>query len=269
MAAYESGYTFFDNADIYCRGEAEKILGAVLKQVSGMRERVLIATKGGIRPGDANANLPGRYDFSAQYIVEACEGSLERLGIETIDLYMLHRPDLLADPDEIAAAFSKLQQSGKVRTFGVSNFRPSLVSAVQRAWRMPLIAHQVEISLARLEAFTDGTLDQCLEERMTPMAWSPLAGGLIGSGAKNLLPSQQQYKVERFLPALEALAKGYGVSRTVIALAWLLKHPSGIVPILGSNSAARIREAAKATEVDLTREDWYRLLVAARGEPMP
>src|SRR5262245_31623473 len=129
QTAYEGGYTLFDNADIYGGGECERIFGAVLKEVSGMRERVLVATKGGIRPaGQPIATDPGRYDFSANYIISACEGSLRRLGIETIDLYMLHRPDWLADPQEVAEAFGKLKAAGKVRYFGVSNFRPSLVT---------------------------------------------------------------------------------------------------------------------------------------------
>ena len=134
---------------------------------------------------------------------------------------------------------------------------------------MPLVVHQVEISLAKLDAFTDGTLDQCLIERITPMAWSPLAGGLIGDGANRLLPSQESYRAERFLPALEAVAKARGASRTVVALAWLLKHPSGIMPIIGTTNPERIREAAKAASLELTREEWYRLLIAARGEPVP
>ena len=176
---YEAGYTLFDNADIYCRGEAERILGEVLKEVSGMRDRVVIVTKGGIRPGgDPQPDSPGRYDFSASHLINACEQSLRRLGIETIDLYLLHRPDYLADPEEVAQAFSQLKAAGKVRCFGVSNFRPTLVTALQAACPMPLVAHQVEISLAKLDAFTDGTLDQCLIERITPMAWSPLAAGL-------------------------------------------------------------------------------------------
>src|ERR1051326_7871209 len=131
IAAYEAGYTLFDNADIYCAGEAERIFGAVLKEVSGMREQVIVATKGGIRPaGTPQAGAPGRYDFSAEHLVEACEQSLRRLGIETIDLYMLHRPDYLADPEEVAKTFSQLKSSGKVRYFGVSNFRPSLVTTL-------------------------------------------------------------------------------------------------------------------------------------------
>ncbi len=201
MAAYEAGYTLFDNADIYGRGEAESILGQVLKKVSGMRERVIIATKCGIRSaGDPQPDSPGRYDFSAEHILNACDQSLKRLGIETIDIYMLHRPDWLADPEEIASAFSKLKQAGKVRYFGVSNFRPTLVTALQVACPMPLVVHQVEISLAKLDVFPDGTLDQCLIERITPMAWSPLGGGVIGSGARRLLPHQKDYLPECHRP---------------------------------------------------------------------
>jgi predicted oxidoreductase len=270
IAAYESGYTLFDNADIYCLGEAERLFGQVLKQVPGMRNRVVVATKGGIRPGgDPVPDAPGRYDFSAAHLINACEQSLKRLGIETIDVYMLHRPDLLADPEEVARAFSQLREAGKVRYFGVSNFRPSLLTALQVTCPMPLVVHQVEISLAQLSAFTDGTLDQCLIERITPMAWSPLAGGLLGAGAKQLLPSQEAYQVERFLPALDAVAKARGATRMMVALAWLLKHPAKIQPVIGSINPDRIREAARAAELELTREEWYRLLIAARGEPMP
>ena len=193
IAAAEAGYTLFDNADIYCGGEAERIFGEVLKEVSGLRERILIATKGGIRTGsDPRPGAPPRYDFSARHLLRACEASLERMGVETINLYMLHRPDFLADPEEVAQAFSELKAAGKVRYFGVSNFRPTLVTALQAACPMPLVAHQVEISLAKLEAFTDGTLDQCLIERLTPLAWSPLAAGLLGQGAGELLPSQKR-----------------------------------------------------------------------------
>jgi predicted oxidoreductase len=155
LAAYEAGYTLFDNADIYCGGEAERILGAVLKEVSGMRDRVLIATKCGIRPAGApQTSSPQRYDFSAEHIRNACDQSLKRLGIEHIDLYLLHRPDYLANPEEIAKAFSELKAAGKVGHFGVSNFRTSLVTALQVACPMPLVTHQIEISLAKLDAFT-------------------------------------------------------------------------------------------------------------------
>jgi predicted oxidoreductase len=269
-AAYEAGYTLFDTADIYGGGESERILGAALKDTPGMRERVLVATKCGVRPaGTPRTDSPQRYDFSAEHILSSCNQSLQRLGLDTIDLYLLHRPDYLADPEEIAKAFSQLKTAGKVRYFGVSNFRPTLVTTLQVACPMPLVVHQVEISLARLDAFADGTLDQCLIERITPMAWSPLAGGLIGAGAQRLLPAQTGYRPEKFLPALDAVAKARGASRTTVALAWLLKHPSNIQPIVGSTNPDRIREAAQAEALDLTREEWYRLLLAARGEPLP
>ena len=270
IAAFEAGYTLMDNADIYCRGEAEQILGQVLQEVSGMRERVLLLTKCGVRP--ANFPRPGSihcWDFSTEHIVSSCEGSLKRLGVETLDIFMLHRPDFLADPEEIARAFVLLHEAGKARWFGVSNFRPTLVTALQAACPLPLIVHQVEISLAKLDAFTDGTLDQCLIEKITPMSWSPLAGGLIGAGAKRLLAAQQSYRPERFVPILDELARQRGVPRTVVALAWLLKHPARIIPIVGSTNPGRIREAVQATELELTREEWYRLFTAARGEPLP
>ncbi len=270
IAAYEAGYTLFDNADIYGKGEAEQILGETLNEVSGMRDRVTVLTKCGIRPpGQPSPESPQRYDFSAQHIIGSCEQSLKRMGIETIDVFMLHRPDYLVDPREVAEAFSQLKAAGKVRWFGVSNFRPTLVTALQVNCPMPLIVHQVEISLAKMDAFTDGTLDQCLIEGITPMAWSPLAGGLLGSGANRLLPSQKSYEPKKFLPALDALAAARGVSRVAVALAWLLKHPSGIVPIIGSTQPERIRDAAKAADLELTRDEWYTLLIAARGESLP
>ena len=269
-AAYEAGYTLFDNADVYGGGEAEKILGAVLKEIPEMRRRVLVLTKCGVRhAGHPNADSPNRWDFSAEHIINSCDQSLKRLGIDAIDVYMLHRPDYLADPAEIARAFDQLRLAGKVRFFGVSNFRPALLSALQKAYARPLALHQVEISLAKLDAFTDGTLDQCLAEHITPMAWSPLAAGLIGDGAKRLLKAQEGYRPEQFLPELEAVAAARGVSRTVIALSWLLKHPSKIIPIVGSINPDRIREATKADNIELTRDEWYRLLNAARGEPLP
>jgi predicted oxidoreductase len=134
---------------------------------------------------------------------------------------------------------------------------------------MPLVAHQVEVSLARLDCLSDGTLDQCLIERLTPMAWSPLAAGLLGDGASRLLAAQRSYRPQPIVAALDEIAAARGVSRTVIALAWLLKHPARIQPIVGSTNPDRIREAVKATEIELTRDEWYRLLAAARGEALP
>jgi predicted oxidoreductase len=169
----------------------------------------------------------------------------------------------------VALAFSKLNQSGKVRFFGVSNCRPSLVSALQAACPMRLMAHQVEISLGQRTAFEDGTLDQCLAAKLTPMAWSPLGGGQFADGARRLLKYQEGYRTEGVLPLLDEYAKAHGATRSAVALAWLLKHPSGILPIVGSTHPQHIRDAVRATEIALSREDWYRLLTAARGEPLP
>src|SRR5262245_2712905 len=208
LAAFEAGYTLFDLADIYCDGEAERIFGQALKEATRMRDRVLLATKCGIRKsGDPSPDSPYRFDFSADYIVRACEQSLKRLGVDTIDLYQLHRPDYLMDPKEVAEAFSRLKQSGKVRHFGVSNFRPAQVTALQAVCPFRLVVNQVEISLANLNCFEDGTLDQCLAERITPMAWSPLAAGQLGDGAKRLLPSQQQYRQQSVVTVLDAIAR--------------------------------------------------------------
>lgn len=270
LAAYEAGYTLFDHADIYCDGVAERIFGQVLKEAPLMRDRVVIATKCGIRKaGDPAPAAPFRYDFSAEHILRSCDESLKRLGVETIDIYQLHRPDYLMHPEEVAGAFARLREAGKVREFGVSNFRPSQVTALQKACPMRLLVNQIEISLANLASFDDGTLDQCLAEQITPLAWSPLAGGKLGGGARNLLPSQELYRPEKVVEELDAIAKARGATRTVVALAWLLKHPTAIVPIVGSADPANIREAVKADAFELSREEWYRLMEAARGERLP
>lgn len=270
VTAYEAGYTLFDGADIYGGGQAEVILGKTLREVSGMRERILVTSKCGVRhAGTPTPDAPQRWDFSPDYIVKSCEESLHRLGLDVIDLYMLHRPDYLGDPHEIAGAFARLHDAGKVKHFGVSNFRPSLLNALQAVMPFPLLVNQVEISLAQRAALEDGTLDQCLEKSITPMAWSPLGAGLLGDGAKRLLPAQQTYKTEGIVKVLDEIAAARGVNRTLIAYAWLLKHPSKIIPIVGSTNPGRIREAAQAAGLELTREEWYRLLVAARGEPLP
>jgi predicted oxidoreductase len=270
IAAYESGYSLFDHADIYCGGRSEEIFGEVLKEVPGMIENVVIATKCGIRfPDDPSPGAPYRYDFSSEYIQRSCEGSLKRLGVECIDLYQLHRPDYLGDPHEVAGAFAVLFDAGKVKHFGVSNCRPSFLTALQKACPFPLIANQVEISLAQQRSLDDGTLDQCLAENIIPMAWSPLGGGQLADGANRVLPSQEGYGNERLLDLLDQLAERHETTRSNVALAWLLLHPAKIVPIIGSTRVARIRAAAKSTEIHLAREEWYQLLAAARVEPLP
>jgi predicted oxidoreductase len=270
LAAYEAGYTHFDHADIYGNGLGEEIFGRVLRDVPGMRERVLVATKCGIRwAGDPDAAAPHRWDFSREHIVRSCEGSLRRLGIECVDLFMLHRPDYLADPHEIAAAFEQLHRTGKALEFGVSNFRPSLVAALRSACPLPLLVNQVEVHLLRLDCLEDGTLDQCLAEGITPVSWSPLAGGRLGDGAVPEARDPRAGLHAALLAKLDETALRHGVSRSVVALAWLLRHPAGIVPIVGSVQPDRIRDAVGADDFELSREEWYALLVAARGQGLP
>jgi predicted oxidoreductase len=268
--AVEAGYTLIDTADIYCHGVCEEVLGQALREVGGMRARVQIATKCGIRfGGDPVVDSPHRYDFSAKHIAWSCEQSLRRIGVDTIDLYYLHRPDLLMDPAEVAAALDELRTSGKVRAFAVSNFLPSTVAALATHCPFPLVANQIEVHLGRLDPLVDGTLDQCLERRMTPLSWSPLGGGWLGTGGEPKSDDPKREVKLATLAALDRTAGDRGVSRTVVALAWLLKHPAGIVPIVGSNNPDHIRDAAKADAVDLSREEWYRILLAARGKPLP
>jgi predicted oxidoreductase len=264
LAAYEAGYTLFDHADIYCRGECETHHGLLLKDSPELRRQTIIATKCGIRPQTEDA--PGRYDFSKEWIVKSCEESLKRLGVEQIDLYQLHRPDVLMNPEEVADAFDVLHERGMVRWFGVSNFLPSHVSLLKRFLPFPLVVNQVEVSLTRLDCFTDGTLDQCLAEGVTPLSWSPLGGGVLGTGGKPREVRPQDWPIQA---ALDKIALGRGVSRTVVALTWLLKHPAKIVPIVGSANPAHIRDAVAADSLDLTREEWYTLYIAGRGERMP
>ncbi len=262
LSAADAGYTVFDLADIYGGGESERIFGLALRARPGLRDQVRVVSKCSIRrSGDPGPTAPYRYDASADYIVRSVEGSLARMGISELDVLLLHRPDYLLDPDEVARAFEQLRQAGKVREFGVSNFRPGQWTALQRACSRPLVTHQVQISLAHRESLEDGVLDQCLAERITPMAWSPLARGELlldeVPGAPNLRP------------VLNAVADELGVTPSIVALAWLLRHPAAVMPVVGTVQPDRIKALAAAPGCHLSRETWYRLLEAARGTRLP
>lgn len=270
IAAYESGYRLFDHADVYCHGVSERIFGSVLKLIPGMRSKILVATKCGIRmKGDPDPAAPYRYDFSKEHIIWSCEQSLKRLGVDVIDLYQLHRIDYLADPYEVAEAFASLKASGKAKEFGLSNATPSQVAMFQKILPMKVLVNQVEISLLNLQRFKDGTLDQCQSEKITPLAWSPLAAGKLGHPRNDNDPAIHSAKLSDLIETLDHLAARHETTRTNIALAWLMKHPAGIVPIIGSIQPQSIRDAAKASEVKLSREEWYRLLEIAQGERLP
>jgi predicted oxidoreductase len=268
--AYKAGFTLFDHADVYADGAAEKIFGDVLKEVSGMRDRIVITTKCGIRrKSSPHPDTPYRYDFSAEHITKSCEQSLKRLGVDVIDIYQLHRPDYLMDPAEVAGAFTQLKQQGKVKEFGVSNFKPYQLALLQRACPFPLIVHQVEISLAKLDCLEDGTLSQCLGDNITPLAWSPLGGGRLADTLPIDINSPEHARRIGLRETLDEIARDYGVARSIVALAWLLKHPARIVPIIGSAKPERILETSQAYKLQLSRDEWYRLLEAARGERLP
>jgi predicted oxidoreductase len=193
---------------------------------------------------------------------EACEASLRRLGVETIDLYQIHRPDLLAHPAEVAAVLDELVASGKVRAIGVSNHTVAQTRALQAHLETPLVSTQPEFSPLALGPIVDGTFDHAMETGLVPLAWSPLAGGRLAGE-----PGDESARA--VIEVCDRLAAEWGVSRSAILLAWAMRHPAGVVPIVGTQQIERIRECARATEVDLTADLWYEILVAGRGEPMP
>jgi len=262
-AAREIGIDLFDHADIYGgEGAAEELFGRVLADAPGLRDGMLIATKCGIVPG-----VP--YDSSRAHILRSCEGSLRRLQVETIDLYQIHRPDFLGHPHEIAAAFDQLRREGKIREMGVSNYTASQFEALQAALPFPLATHQPELSCWHLAALRDGVLDQCLQHRVTPLAWSPLARGLLGLEPAAARAEPQGERLAGLIACLDEIAAREGVPRTAVALAFVLVHPAGAIPILGTQNPVRIRESAAALRVGLTRQDWYRIVVASQGEALP
>ena len=265
-AALEAGYTHFDHADVYGAGRCEELFGEVLKESPGLRNEIVITTKCGIRmAGDPSDTSPARYDFSARHITSSVEGSLKRLGVERIDLLLLHRPDYLFRVDEVAVTFEALRASGSVLYFGVSNFSPAQVKLLRSALVDPLLVNQVEINLHNINALTDGTLDQCQRLNITPQAWCPIAGVAYPAWG-NTLDKKDERRIRK---ELDRQCEIYDVEDWIIALAWLLKHPAGISPIIGSTTPARIEAAKQALDLGYSREDWYRLLEARNGAPVP
>ena len=269
-AAYEAGYTLFDLADIYSDGLGEEVFGHALKDIPDMRENILITTKCGIlKKGNPENEAPYRYDLSREHILRSCEASLKRMGIDCIDLYQLHRPDYLMEPEEIASAFEELKQAGKVREFGVSNFTVDQLNHLQAACPMKLVCNQVEISLLHHDALNNGSLDHYQRNNITPLAWSPLAQGKLGSTYPISLRNPNHSHEQALRDALQIVARLEECSRTAVALAWLIRHPAGIVPIIGSTNPEHIRDATKAADLRLSREGWYRLMEAAAGKQLP
>jgi predicted oxidoreductase len=258
--ALDAGITFLDTADIYGFdgsggfGDAEALLGDVLAADRALRSRMVLATKGGILP-------PLPYDQSADYLRKAIEDSLRRLQVDSVDLWQIHRPDILAHPQEVARVLDDAVASGKVKTLGVSNFTQAQTAALNHFLGTKLVSTQPEISPLRIDCFENGELDQAMILGLTPLAWSPLGGGRLAE------PETARDKA--VAAALDAVAEAQGVSRTACAYSWLMAHPAGIIPIIGSQNAARIAEGAEALKVRWARTEWYAVLVAARGVPLP
>ena len=257
-AALELGIDLFDHADIYGDGAAEELFGRVLAEDRSLRDRMTIATKGGIIPG-----VP--YDSSPEHLTATCERSLRRLQVDTIDLYQIHRPDFLGHPEQVAATLSSLREQGKIREVGVSNHTPSQLRALQAWLPFPIATRQPEFSCWRHAPLRDGTLDQCLELRITPLAWSPMAGGRLGMDPADA----EDPRLRNLLAVLDEIAQSQGVSRGSVAIAWTMLHPSGVIPILGTQRIDRIREGVSALKVRLSRTQWNDILIAAQGEPLP
>lgn len=269
-AALHAGITLYDHADIYGGGTCEEVFKACLAAVPGSREKITIATKGGIRSG--------HYNLSAPYLEECIERSLKRMGIDAIDLYQLHRPDPLTHPRETASGLNKALKAQKILSVGVSNYYPEQVRALQGYLDVPIVSNQVRISLYHLDPIYegwptntensisqtgDGVLDQCMALNMTPLAYSPLGGGGIARG------EAKDEKHEAIAAKLQELGAKYEHTPVQIALAWLLSHPAGIIPLVGSANPAHIHEAAQAANLRLDREDWYALWTAAWGRRVP
>lgn len=264
--AIEEGYTHFDHGDIYGGGKCEELFSEVLRETPEIRDAIIITSKCGIRSkSDPNRHDPVRYDFSKEYIIKSVEGSLTRLKVDFLDMLLLHRPDYLLNAEEVSGAFEELQYSGKVLNFGVSNFRPSQVSLLQSYCPLPLLVNQVEINIHNINALSDGTLDQCQELKITPQAWCPL-GGVVYPAWGNTFSPEEEVRIES---EFNLQAKKYNTENWIIMLAWLLKHPSMIIPIIGSTTTSRIKAAKQALDIDYSREDWYRLLEARNGHPVP
>jgi predicted oxidoreductase len=258
--ALDAGMNLIDNADVYGFdwggsgfGACEDLLGRVLKVAPDLRNRMVLASKGGILPG-----IP--YDQSDAYLRSACESSLDRLGVERIDLYQIHRPDLYAHPAAVAETLASLRSAGKIGEVGVSNFTVAQTEALAHYLPFPLVATQPEFSPTTLDALRDGTLDLAMRSGVIPLAWSPLAGGRLISG-EGIRPA--------LLTVLDRLADREGVDRAAICIAFVLAHPSRAVAIVGSQRPERLKAAAEALRVQLDRADCYAIIEASEGVRLP
>lgn len=269
-AAWESGIDFYDHADIYGGGKSEEVFAAALARSSITREQILLQSKCGIRKG--------MFDFSRDHILAAVDGSLQRLKTDYLDVLLLHRPDTLVEPEEVAEAFTQLEQSGKVRHFGVSNMNPGQIALVKKSVTQPLIANQLQLSVTNTGMIDSGfnvnmeiapsinrdggILEYCRLHDITIQPWSPFQYGFF----EGVFLDNEKFP--ELNAAIDALAEEKGVANTAIAIAWLLRHPAHMQPIVGTTSPQRVRDIAQASGLEMTRAEWYALYLAA-GNKLP
>ncbi|PGY12687.1 aldo/keto reductase family oxidoreductase [Bacillus sp. AFS031507] len=270
QSALEEGANFFDHADIYGGGTCEEIFADAIHMNAEIREKIILQSKCGIRKG--------MFDFSKEYILESVDGILKRLNTEYLDVLLLHRPDALVEPEEVAEAFDTLEKSGKVRHFGVSNQNPMQIQLLQKFVKQPLVANQLQLSITNANMISNGInvnmendsainrdgsiLDFCRLNEITIQPWSPFQYGFFEGVflGNDKFPELNQQ--------IDEIAAKYEVSNTTIATAWLLRHPAHMQPVIGTMNIDRLKDCCKASEVQLTREEWYRIYRAA-GNILP
>lgn len=268
--ALEEGINFFDHADIYGHGQSEEVFGRTVSKTPGLREKIIIQTKCGIREG--------YYDFSKEHIIHSVDGSLKRLKTDYVDILLLHRPDTLMEPEEVAEAFTKLQESGKVRHFGVSNQKPLQIELLSKYLKQKIIINQLQLSVTDTGMIDSGLnvnmknnasidrddsiLEYCRLKEITIQPWSPFQYGFF-EGV--YLDNPKFPELNR---KLNEIAQAKGVKNTAIAIAWLLRHPARMQPIVGTTNPQRLRDICKASDVELTRKEWYDIYRSA-GNRLP
>lgn len=253
----DAGITSFDHADIYGDYDNQKIFGNVLKNESSLRKNMELISKCGIML--LSSKQPDtwikHYDTSKKHILKSVENSLQMLGTDFLDLLLIHRPDPFMDPEAVSEAFGLLKQNGKVLHFGVSNFTSTQFEMLQSYLPFPLVTNQIELSLSKLDAYYDGTLDILLKHETAPMVYSPLGQGKLVSG--------------NFESPLWEKRGKYKATEVQLALAWLLRHPANLFPVIGTTKPERILESAKAIDIKLDRQDWFEMLKTASGKEVP
>lgn len=269
-AALDEGATFFDHADIYGSGACEELFADAIGMNASVRERIILQSKCGIREG--------MFDFSKEHILASVDGSLKRLKTEYLDVLLLHRPDTLVEPEEVAETFEQLEREGKVRHFGVSNQHPRQIELLKAYVRQPLVANQLQLSITNATMITSGfnvnmendpavdrdgyVLDYCRLNHITIQPWSPFQYGFF----EGVFLGSDKFK--ELNAKIDEVAERHGVSNTTIAIAWLLRHPAKMQPVTGTTNVGRLQDCCKASEVHLTREEWYDIYLAA-GNTLP